>query len=239
MALKEIEYGSKVYSLSYEILNPSKKKTILFLHGWGSSKEIMKQAFGKCFGDFKHIYLDLPGFGNSSIEEIITTQDYSSIVELFLKSLHIDELSCIVGHSFGGKVATLLNPANLTLLSSAGIVRKKSLKTKLKIILFKAFKGLLPKKFYKFFASDDVKEMSQTMYEILKLVVDEDFSKHFKNLTSKTVIFWGREDYITPLESGRKIKELIKGSEFYELGGDHFFFIKNSKFIEKRLVTLL
>ena len=40
--------------------------------------------------------------------------------------MKIDEFS-IVGHSFGGKVGVLLNPKELILLSSAGILKKKSL----------------------------------------------------------------------------------------------------------------
>lgn len=232
MAVREIEYKEKRYLLSYEILNPLKEKTILFLHGWGSNKEIMKQAFKNSLKDYKHIYLDMPGFGNSSIESIISTKDYANIVREFLKSLKT-EPNCVFGHSFGGKVATLLNPNSLVLLSSAGILREKTFKTKAKIFSFKLLKRFVPKSFYKYFASDDVKNMSQTMYEILKLVVDEDFSDKFKNVTSKTFIFWGKDDEATPLESGKKISSLIKNSKFFPLDGDHFFFLKQSNFIAK------
>ena len=234
MAIKDIKYKNKIYSLSYELQNLSKKRVILFLHGWGSNKDIMKQAFSKYLSDYKHIYLDMPGFGNSSIEEVITTKDYANIVKEFLKSLHV-EAHCAVGHSFGGKVASLLNPDSLILLSSAGIKREKSLKIKTKIAIFKILKGFMPKKFYKFFASDDVVGMNQTMYEILKRVVDEDFSDIFKNIDSKTFIFWGKEDNATPLESGEKIATLIKNSKFFPLKGGHFFFLEQSNFIAKRV----
>jgi len=232
MALRELKYNSQTYTISYEILNQDISETIVFLHGWGSNKEIMKQAFGKNLDNFRLIFLDLPGFGNSSIQTPITTNDYASIVQQFLNSLHVTSFS-VVGHSFGGKVGAILNPKNLILLSSAGILVEKSFKVKIKIRFFKIFKNIVPKSMYSLFASDDVSGMSQTMYEILKSVVDEDFIPVFKKVTSNTLIFWGKDDSATPLSSGKKISQIIKRSKFYPCEGDHFFFIKNSKFIIK------
>ncbi len=47
MAVKSINYKGREFEISYEIINPKKEKDILFLHGWGSNKEIMKSAFGQ------------------------------------------------------------------------------------------------------------------------------------------------------------------------------------------------
>ena len=127
MAIKSITWENKTFDISYEIINPSKENIIIFLHGWGSNKEIMKQGFGTQLKEYKHIYIDMPGFGKSSNNYILTTNDYANILKVFLKSLipnHYN-LTTIVGHSFGGKVSTLLNPSTLVLLSSAGIVEEK------------------------------------------------------------------------------------------------------------------
>jgi pimeloyl-ACP methyl ester carboxylesterase len=232
MALRELVYNSLTYSISYEILNQNQSEVMVFLHGWGSNKEIMKQAFDSELDNYKLIFLDLPGFGSSSIEIPIKTDDYAKIVKLFLETLHVDTFS-VVGHSFGGKVGAILNPKNLILLSSAGILVEKSFKVKMKIRFFKIFKNIVPKSMYSLFSSDDVNGMSQTMYEILKSVVNEDFKPVFEKVTSKTFIFWGKEDISTPLSNGVEISQIIKQSSFFPLNGDHFFFIKNSKFITK------
>lgn len=234
MASRKISYNDQNYTISYEILNQTHAKCLLFLHGWGSNKEIMKQAFGTHLNAYKHIYIDLPGFGRSSIACPLTTKDYAAIVSLFLDSLHVRP-AAIIGHSFGGKVATLLEPQNLVLLSSAGIVVPKSLCVKTKIIIFKIFKNSVPKSMYKFFASADVSGLSQVMYETLKNVVNEDFIPIFKNTTSNTLIFWGKEDKATPLQSGEKISEIISKSKFFPLEGDHFFFMKNAKIISQKI----
>lgn len=235
MAKKEIVYEGISYSLSYEILNLHQPKTLLFLHGWGSNKRVMKQAFGDCFSAYQHIYLDLPGFGDSSIQAVINTATYVTIVRAFLEALHVKPVM-VFGHSFGGKVATLLSPDVLVLLSSAGIVVPKSFKVRTKIALFKFFKPLFPKGFYRFFATKDVEGMSETMYEILKQVVNEDFTHHFLTCNAKTFIFWGKEDRATPLSSGETIAHLIPQSRFFALEGDHFFFLKEGKRIETLLL---
>ncbi len=235
MAKKEILYEGRSYTIAYEMLNPTYSETIVFLHGWGSTKEIMKQAFGASFVDYRHLYIDLPGFGASSIEVPINTHTYAAIVKKFLEACDIVPFS-FFGHSFGGKVATLLKPSKLVLLSSAGIVIEKSLNVKFKIALFKLFKPLFPHSFYRFFASKDVEGMNQTMYEVLKKVVNEDFTEHFKQCRAEAFIFWGKEDRATPLKSGESIASLIPTNHFFALEGDHFFFIKKGKEIEKLLL---
>ena len=235
MAAKDIIYNNISYKISYDMLNTEHEPYILVLHGWGAKKELMMIAFKNKFKNFRQVYVDMPGFGNSSVEIPIKTSDYAEIMKEFIAKLGGMPVA-VMGHSFGGKVATLLNPQNLILLSSAGILEPKPLKVRLKIAIFKILKMLGLSRFYKFFATSDVKGMSKTMYEILKLVVNEDFTEHFKSVSStKTLIFWGREDTATHLQSGEKIHSLIKNSKFYPLDGDHFFFIKNGEFIAKTI----
>ena len=234
MAIKEIEYKDVIYEIYYDIKNPSKDKDIVFLHGWGSNKELMEQAFKGYLKEFRHLYLDMPGFGKSTNDEVLTTDDYKEIVELFLQTISVKK-DVIVGHSFGGKVATLLNPKKLVLLSSAGIKIKKPLKVKAKIALFKTLKPLGLGKFYKLFASKDVEGMKQNMYETFKNVVDEDFEDIFKSFDLPTLILWGKDDSATPLSSGKKIASLIKDSTFYEFEGDHYFFLKKPKEVSRKI----
>lgn len=230
MASKEIKFGGKIYQISYEILNLTAQPCVLFLHGWGANKEIMKKAFGGHFKDFRHIYVDMPGFGASSMHEPLFSKNYAKIMSLFLKELNVSA-KIIVGHSFGGKVATLMEPENLVLLSSAGIVAKKPFSVRLKIAIFKFFKMLGFGFLYKIFATKDVKGMSRQMYETLKNVVDEDFSEKFRSYKGRAFVFWGEEDRATPLKSGERIHALMANSDFHPLKGDHFFFLLHANYI--------
>ena len=234
MAVKEIEYKEQVFKLSYEIVNPSATDVLLVLHGWGSNKEIMKQAFGKEFQNHKHVYLDMPGFGASTNEMILTTKDYAKIVQKFLEILDVKP-NIVVGHSFGGKVSTLLNAPTLVLLSSAGVVTEKPWSVKIKIATFKFLKPLGMKKIRELFVAPDAQGMSHEMYETFKNVVDEDFEAEFSKSKSRALCFWGIDDTATPLYTGEKIAGLIEDSKFYPLEGDHFFFLKHAKFIANEI----
>lgn len=234
MALKSLNVDGRKFDISYEIVNPSAKKDIIFLHGWGSNKEIMKNSFFNHLKDFRHIYLDLPGFGKSSNDYVLTTKDYAKIVDDFLFLLNSSK-DIIVGHSFGGKVATLLTPKNLILLSSAGILEEKDFSVKLKIFFAKILNKIGLRNITKFFRSKDVNNMSENMYITFKNVVDEDFTQYFSNFENNSLIFWGKEDKATSLTSGEKINNLIKKSNLVSYDGDHYFFVYHSKDICERI----
>lgn len=231
MAVKNVDVDGKIFEISYELVNPQNDRQILFLHGWGSNKEVMKVAFGSSFKDFSLIFVDMPGFGKSGNTHILKTSDYALIMKKFLDVSGFAPFA-IFGHSFGGKVATLLDPDMLCLLSSAGIVEKKPFKVRAKIRVFKFLKKFFGDSMYKLFATKDADGMPKNMYETLKNVVDEDFSSTFSGFKNRALIFWGIEDRATSLASGKKIGSLIQNSKFYDFDGDHYFFLKNQKQIE-------
>ncbi len=234
MASKSLIVDNKTFDISYEIINPTCEKDIVFLHGWGSNKDIMKNVFSPFLENFRHIYIDLPGFGKSSNSYELTTLDYVKITDDFLKLLNSTK-DIIAGHSYGGKVATLLNPKNLVLLSSAGILEKKEFKVKMKIASAKVFNILGLSSLTKKFRSADVNTMDEFMYATFKNVVNEDFSNNFKDFKNNALIFWGEKDTATSLKSGEKIASLISTSTFISYDGDHYFFAKNAKDITKRI----
>ncbi|RAX57676.1 hypothetical protein CCZ01_05150 [Helicobacter monodelphidis] len=238
MAVREVLYQGYNFSISYEILNLSSTKgDIVFLHGWGSSKEVMKQAFKDALTDYRHIYVDLPGFGASRNEMVLKSSQYAEIIQLFLDSIGVDHSAILVGHSFGGKIAVLLKPTRIVLLSSAGIVPTKSLSVRLKIMVSKFFRRLGISFFSNLFRSSDVKAMPPHMYETFKLVVNEDFSEIFKCSPSNALVLWGEQDYTTPISSGYKIAEYMPHSSFQAFKGDHFFFLQQKKAVHAEILN--
>jgi surfactin synthase thioesterase subunit len=224
--------------INYELYNLDKDNPIIFLHGWGSNKEIMK-VFKDEFENNKLLFIDMPGFGKSQTDEVWNTQKYADKLDEFLKELNIKKF-CIVGHSFGGKVATFLNPRYLVLLSSAGIIEPKSLKVKTKIKLFKLLKPFGGNKIRKLFVSNDAKDMSENMYQTFKNVVDEDLSDKFKNYRGKAIVFGGDKDTAVSPKANKKISELLN-SNLIMLSGDHYFFLnkQNKNIITKNIKKLI
>ncbi len=226
MATRSITHNGQTFDLNYTLLNPSADPTLLILHGWGSDQRIMQQALASHLKHYRQIYLDLPGFGKSPNDRPLTTEDYARIVRAFLETLG-EEPTAILGHSFGGKVATLLDPPLLVLLSSAGIPVPKPWKVRAKIALFKLLKPLGIAKLRRFFVSDDAKAMNEGMYQTFKNVVDEDFTEHFKAYNGRGLCIWGKEDTATPLWTGAQINKLIGDSRLVPMDGDHFFFLQH------------
>lgn len=247
MALKELNYKESKIRIAYTLLNNNANDTIVFLHGWGSNKELMQTAFGAHFKDFNHIYIDLPGFGKSSTDIVLNTYDYAKIIESFLQILgifetHLDSNNTqnldskknknrliIAGHSFGGKIALLLKH-EIILLSSAGILLPKSLKVKAKIFLAKILKCLHIKA--SALRAADAAGLNQTMYEIFKVVVNEDFSREYSEFKLKASVFWGQSDKATPLKCYEKILSLMPQARGFILEGDHYFFLSQGEKIE-------
>ena len=250
MPLKSIDYKNTTFHLSYEIVkndnsslsDNTTNQYITILHGWGSNRKLMQQSLQKDLSinlpQFTQVYIDLPGFGNSSNDIVLTTNDYKEIIDIFLDFQSISK-DIIMGHSFGGKVATLLKPNHLVLLSSAGIIEDKSFQVKSKILLAKIFNSIGFGKFSSIFRSKDANQMSQNMYETFKNVVDEDFSSIFQSYKGKASIFWGEYDKATSVISGKAIHDFIQNSSFKSYSqtanDDHYFFMYNSNDIAKAI----
>ncbi|MDO9057379.1 MAG: alpha/beta hydrolase [Sulfuricurvum sp.] len=234
MAVKSVQYKQHTFSISYEILNPSAHYDIIFLHGWGSHKNLMKHAFGAHLKQFRHIYIDMPGFGNSTCNMSLTTEDYATILETFISMIEADKM-IVLGHSFGGKVATLLNPDFLVLVGSAGILVPKPFTVRAKIALFKLLKFSGLTSLRRFFVAPDAQGLSQPMYETFKQVVNEDFSEKFSAYKGKALLCFGRQDTATPLWTAYKIAELIPASNVVEFDGDHYFFLEQSASVAKEI----
>ncbi|MEK6659237.1 MAG: alpha/beta hydrolase [Campylobacterota bacterium] len=234
MAIKSIQYNQHTLDISYEILNPQAKVDLIILHGWGSNKNLMKQFFSPYMDSFRHIYIDLPGFGSSTCNLALTTKDYARVVELLMIHLNASK-DIIVGHSFGGKVALLLEPEVLVLVASAGIYVPKPFKVRAKIALFKFLKIFGLAKFREFFVANDAKKLSEPMYQTFKNVVDENFSDEFSSYKGKALLCWGRDDTATPISSANKIDKLIKDSKLIVYEGDHYFFMNHAKDISDNI----
>ncbi|MFT7005137.1 MAG: non-heme chloroperoxidase [Sulfurimonas sp.] len=234
MAIKAIQYNQQTLNISYEIINPNADVDLIILHGWGSNKALMKKSFSPYMDTFRHIYIDLPGFGGSTCNIALETKDYARIIELLMISLNASK-DIILGHSFGGKVAVLLEPKVLVLVSSAGIYVAKSFKVKIKIALFKALKIFGLSKFRSLFVAEDAKSLSEPMYQTFKNVVNEDFSDEFSIYSGKALLCWGKEDTATPISSARAIDKLIKDSTLKIYDGDHYFFMNHAEEVSSEI----
>ncbi len=239
MAVKSLQTPLGSFRIGYALEGDPQGAKVLFLHGWGASRHLMRQAFGPHCAAVHALYLDLPGFGGSSEpKQAMDSGEYTEVVRLFLEAAGFVP-DVIVGHSFGGKIATRLDPPLLVLLSSAGIPKPKSLSVRLKIALAKWLRPLKSQTIRRLLMTQDAHGQSEVMYATLKRVVDEAYHPYFQAREKETLIFWGREDEATPLFCGEIIHRLIKKSRWQVLKGDHFFFMQHGEAIMAAVTAAL
>lgn len=200
------------------------KKELIFLHGWGNSSKTFKNQV-EFLKDKYHIYLiDLPGFGKSN-EQLnpYNLDDYVNLITCFVKEKEINN-PILIGHSFGGRVIIKYlqkyNVEKIILIASAGIKNKKSMKKRIKIIIYK-----LKKKWYqitknyvnynyliKTSGSTDYQNSTKILKETMVKILNEDLTKSLKNINAKTLLIWGKKDQETKIEHAYLFKKLIKNS---------------------------
>jgi len=208
--------------INYEIINPSGKRTILILHGWGRNFTEWV-PFAKLLPiDYRILLMDLPGFGNSSLpgNPKFSLLDYVKVVEEFLSKKSIKNI-CLLGHSFGGKIAIVFASkskiiSKLFLISPSGI-SKPGIEVRATAYLAKTIKRmirffiLLPNKSIKIFGSADYKKAGP-LTDIFKNIVSTNVSNYATKINNKTIIIWGENDREIPLSSANILTELISDS---------------------------
>lgn len=212
---------------------PIGKQTLVFLHGFLGNLNSFEN-YSKTFQNygFSTLNINLTGYGFKHIPKTFTIYDYAQVVFKLIKSLKIKSC-CLIGHSFGGRIAIILssmfnfNFEKLILVDSAGIKPKFSLKTKLKILNFKLNKFLVKKNLknkevLNKFGSKDYKMLSENLKPVFKNIVNEDLTYLLKNINCKTLIIFGKTDADTPIYMAKILHKKIKNSTLKILDGGHF-----------------
>lgn len=205
---------------------------ILFLHGWGQNKEMMLPLIEELEHKYKCIILDLPGFGESSYSGEKTIEEYVINLRTFLENNDLLP-KCIVGHSFGGKLAALYylkyrDIDKLIIISSPLLKPKRTIKYYLKVCLYKLKKKL--KLNINSSGSEDYKNCKNEMKSFFVNVVNTHLDKQVENILIPTLLIWGDKDDKVPLNKGKRLKQKIGNSSLYVQKGGHFAYLENIQF---------
>ncbi len=234
-------------SLNYKVAGSGKE--LIFLHGWGGSVDSFKGAFDHYSRYFRTYAIDFPGFGKSDEPDTVWgVEDYSNCLIKFYEMNKIVN-PIVVAHSFGGRVVVCSNSkANyekIVLAGSAGIKPKRDFSYYAKVYSYKFAKkmaklpvinkftaGLITKYFNRN-ASEDYKKASPRMRGILSKVVNEDLRHLLPSIKAPTLLIWGAQDKVTPLESGQLMEQLIPdaGLVVFEESGHFAFSDEHERFL--------
>ncbi|MBP8083128.1 MAG: alpha/beta hydrolase [Spirochaetes bacterium] len=83
---------------------------VIMLHGWTVDHRILEgcleSAFADCDNDFRRIYADFPGMGQSKANPLIkNSDDYLRVMKAFIDEVTDGKDYAVIGKSFGGYIA--------------------------------------------------------------------------------------------------------------------------------------
>lgn len=219
-----------------------KGKDIVFLHGWGASRSAFLFVAKRLCFNYRVTVLDFAGFGDSQTpSEPYTVPKYADDVLKLLDICGI-ERATLVGHSFGGRVATEIavhSPSaveRLVLIDSAGIKPRRKPSYYIKVALHKILKKLVGKGLR---GSSDYAVLSDEMKKTFINVVGYDQRKDICRISQLTAVFWGDKDKQTPLYMYRYYLKHVKQAEGFLLDGGHFSYVDDfAKFMAILLAYL-
>jgi len=214
-----------------------KGQPFLLLHGWGCSANIFNDLQIELAKSFKVFAVNFPGFGGSDEpKNVWSCHEYADWIEKFIQKTNIQN-SIVLGHSFGGRIALILNAnmqiSKLILTGGAGLIMEKRKRTLYERMPTFFKKGIIRKFFIWLLGSEDYKNATPCMREILKKVVNEDLESYAKKVYVPTLLVWGENDTATPLEMGRKFHSLMPHShlEVIKNSGHYAFLDSKNEFL--------
>lgn len=241
--------------VSYQTFNNGGgERSVIFLHGWRSQKEVWNVVVGPLISQtdnkqLSYYAMDLPGFGASQKPlKDYGVGDYAEIVKGFIEKLDLKNI-IIVGHSFGGRVGIKLASKypelvkKLVLVDSAGFAGEEKKKTTYGLLakivrpIFKpVFMQGLRARIYKTIGAEDYIATPELQKTYVR-VINEDLTEDMKQINCSTLIITGEKDLDTPIEFGRRMNSLIKNSNFAILSNaGHFSFLDSKQeFVNKLL----
>lgn len=205
---------------------------VVLLHGWGQNIEMMRPLGNNILGK-RITILDFPGFGESSEpDEVWTIDSYVLFLEEFVQKLNLKNIT-LIGHSFGGRVAigyASKNKVEKLILLGSPCVRheRKSTKEKvLKTLKKVPFLNGLGEYMKNFIGSEDYKNASGVMREILVSVINQDLSENAKKINAPTLLIWGSADTAAPLEDAKELEKILKDGALIVLDGyTHYAYLE-------------
>lgn len=191
-------------------------RTLVILPGWGQATGDWTVAASN-FTDVKTVIIELPGFGDTPLlDENWGIPEYAAYVLTKIEDLNATDI-ILLGHSFGGRIASYLASQKPTwlkalILYGAPCIYRPALKTKLLVRLAKVAKKLGFSS--KLSRNTELQEAdNKGMGKIFRKTISFDQTTLLPNIEVPTLLLWGENDTEAPLRIGKEIHTLIPNNK--------------------------
>jgi len=229
--VERYEHGGT--ALIDEVFGNAAPRHMIFMHGWGGSRESLR-GIGSLFQQSHRIHLiDLPGFGEAPLPpQDWDTVRYTDLVHQYLVE-RVDGPVMLVGHSFGGKVALRLASRRLpqiqamALLAVPGLQAPVWSRTRIRRSGIRALRRLLTAMrgvtgpgalewHTRRFGSKDYLAAGE-LRSLLVKSVNEDLTEAARAVACPVLLLWGADDRDTPPWLAERYQLLMNGHSTLEL----------------------
>jgi len=232
------------------------KKKLYILPGWGGTKETWKYFCALAEEYFDVDVIELPCFGSEPCpNEVWGIEEYAEFVRKqiekkthhlyynhpctekrrdILKDSEIPQIPLVVrddvivlGHSFGGQVATYVTAKHPELVGKLILVAPAVVRSKIqcKRLFFLSiakigksiahlpgihrFDALLKKILYRIADSPDYSATSGIQREIYQNIIRQDLTHLLPTVMQQTLVIWGSDDRVTPIWQAKKMMRIL------------------------------
>ncbi len=213
---------SKTVVMRYKYAMGGTEPTIVILPGWGHGRESWTDFFGR-FEDATT--LELPGFGSEPlISNTWSVPEYADWVRGKVVNMGTTNV-ILLGHSFGGRVASLLaseRPEWLRglILYGAPCIYRPTLSVRLEIALARIVKTLGLAKLLEQFRNADLKQADERgIGTIFRRTVGFDQTAMLPHIEAPTLLLWGEYDDSAPVRLAYEMKTLVPNARLSILPG--------------------
>jgi len=216
-------------------------ETLVLIHGLGASAERWLRVIPHLRSKYRLIIPDLIGFGHSDKPSVDYTMDFlSNFVFRFLGALGIERTS-LVGSSLGGQIVAECASTQsgvidkIVLVSPSGMMKRSTpaLDAYMLAALYPtpdnalmALRMMVEKgEVEQRLVNDFITRMNlpNAKFALLSTVLGiknaTDFEDKLRKITSPTLILWGKQDKVIPVEYASPFMSAITESKFVEIPG--------------------
>jgi pimeloyl-ACP methyl ester carboxylesterase len=223
--VEQFEHGGA--RLIDEVLGESSSSHIVFMHGWGGTRDSLR-GIGALFERTHSVHLlDLPGFGEAPPPPPEwDTNNYADLVQQYLLARGAHRV-VLVGHSFGGRVTVRLASRRLPQIQSIvlmgvpglpvpqlsrnGLRRAAIRKLRTVLRTLTPVTGAAPIEWHtRRFGSKDYLAAGH-LRPLLVRVVNEDLTESTRAIECPVLLIWGSEDTESPPAIAHRYRELLNG----------------------------
>jgi 2-hydroxy-6-oxonona-2,4-dienedioate hydrolase len=218
------------------------EKTLVLIHGLGASSERWTHVIPLFSEHFRVVIPDLVGFGKSDKPATdYTINFFVDFLEKFFTALEIKHPS-IIGSSLGGQISAEYASTHskdidkLVLVSPSGIMKQSTPALDAYIMAAMYPNTISAKRAFelmegsgKHVADEIVAEFVERMRmpnaklafmsTILGLKNSESITVKLQSISSSTLLIWGTDDPVIPIEHSEGFVSAIQNCEFYRMNG--------------------